>query len=144
MIMNCNSGTPVTADILIKMYDLKPHPEGGYFRESYRASEYVPEKSLPDRFGGDRSFSTAIYFLIPEGKKSRLHRIKSDEIWHFYTGGPLRLVQILSSGEIQEVIMGEGFNNGHIFQHVVPAGCWFGWPRSPHGPHSSPERRPAV
>ena len=111
---------------LIELYQLQPHPEGGYFKETYRASEAVAKTALPDRFDGDRNFSTAIYFLIPEGKKSNLHRIKSDEVWHFYLGGPLILIQISPQGKIDKIILGQDIKNGQRVQHVVPAGFWFG------------------
>jgi len=118
--------TSVNLKDLIELYGLQPHPEGGYFKETYRASETVVRTALPERFGGDRNFSTAIYFLLPEGSKSHLHRIKSDEVWHFYLGGPLTLVQISPEGKVEKIILGQDVKNGHKVQHVVPRGYWFG------------------
>jgi predicted cupin superfamily sugar epimerase len=103
------------AAALAKSLGLEPHPEGGFYKETYRS----PETVQTDR--GPRSASTAIYFLLPKGAKSRLHRIKSDELWHFYGGGPLRIVEIRPGGEIVETVLST--DNP---QHCVPAGAWFG------------------
>jgi len=116
----------MTIDGLIELFKLKPHPEGGYFAESYRSVESIPRISLPVRFGGDRSFSTAIYFLIPGGEKSRLHRIASDEIWHHYIGEPVVVVEITPKGETIETLLGSDIMAGQVPQHVVQAGCYFG------------------
>lgn len=105
---------------LVEAYSLSPHPEGGYYAESYRAKETVATPA------GPRSASTAIYFLLPAGTKSRLHRIKSDEVWHFYLGGPLRIIQISPEGRVAEVVLGRDAAVGQRLQHVVPAGTWFG------------------
>lgn len=110
---------------LIELYSLEPHPEGGYFRETYRAQGKIPDEYLSG-YEGERCRATAILFLIPEGNKSRLHRLKSDEIWHFYIGGPLILVQISPKGEVEEVMLGKDVMAGQKVQHVVPAGYWFG------------------
>lgn len=110
---------------LIERYALKPHPEGGYYAETYRSADALPAGTLP-RFGGARPASTAIYFLLQEGSKSSLHRIKSDEVWHFYLGGPLTIVQISAEGKAERVRLGPAIEQGETLQHVVPAGCWFG------------------
>jgi uncharacterized protein len=114
-----------TAEI-IKLFGMQPHPEGGYYKESYRSTEMIPQTVLPKAFSGDRCFSTAIYFLLPKGAKSRLHRIASDEIWHFYLGGPLTLTQLMPDGNLQSLTLGPDIMGGQQLQHVVPAGCWFG------------------
>lgn len=116
----------VTVKELIKLFNLKPHPEGGYFKETYRANGTIKKQALPSNFFGDCSFSTAIYFLLPKGSKSSLHRIKSDEVWHFYLGGPLTLVIIHKSGQIENITMGQNVQDGQRMQYVVPAGSWFG------------------
>ncbi len=116
----------VTIDELIESFELKPHPEGGYFAESYRSKESIPRISLPVQFGGDRSFSTAIYFLIPGGEKSRLHRIASDEIWHHYMGEALVVVEITPEGEVIETQLGSDVMAGQVPQYVVTAGHYFG------------------
>lgn len=111
---------------LIDFYELEPHPEGGYFKETYRAKGMIVKDTLGSEFTGSRNYSTAIYFLIPEGKKSKLHRLRSDEVWHFYLGGPLVVAQIFPDGRAQEVVLGPDFRKGQWLQHVVLAGCWFG------------------
>jgi uncharacterized protein len=116
----------ISANTLIKIFDLKEHPEGGYFKESYRSSEIISRQALPPRYKGGRCFSTSIYFLLPVGSISRFHRIASDEVWHFYMGGPLELLQIPPDGKMEKVILGQDIAAGQKFQHVVPAGCWFG------------------
>jgi hypothetical protein len=75
---------------LVRLRRLKAHPEGGFYRETYRSQGRIPGRKFP----GGRSFSTAILFLLPKGCVSRLHRIKSDELWHFYSGGPLIVVEL--------------------------------------------------
>jgi predicted cupin superfamily sugar epimerase len=111
---------------LIKLYDLQPHPEGGYFRETYRATGVIPQTSLPAEFTGNRSFCTAIYFLLTAGQKSCLHQIKSDEIWHFYLGDPLVLWQMHPDHGAEKIVLGQNIRQGEKLQHVVPAGWWFG------------------
>jgi len=110
----------------IQKLGLVPHPEGGFYREVYRAGESVAEEGLPRRFGGPRPFSTSIYFLLRSGDVSRFHRLKADEIWHFYEGGAL-LIHILGRGGEGRVIrLGRNPEAGEAFQAVVPAGVWFG------------------
>jgi|EP01040_Poterioochromonas_malhamensis_P002963 predicted cupin superfamily sugar epimerase len=116
----------LTAKDFIDYYHLQPHPEGGWYKETYRASESVPQSGLPGRFEGNRSFSTAIYFLLEKGNFSQFHRIKSDECWHFYAGQTL-YVYILDddSGELQRIDLGSNCLAGETFQYVVPANRWF-------------------
>jgi predicted cupin superfamily sugar epimerase len=111
---------------LIDRLGLQPHPEGGYFRETYRASESVAASGLPRRFNGERSISTAITFLLEAGQCSRLHRIRSDEVWHFYAGDPLIVVEIDAAGCLKTARLGGDLAAGAVYQHVVPAGVWFG------------------
>lgn len=111
---------------LIAIYGLQPHPEGGYFRETYSALEKIEQSSLASGFGGERPYSTAIYYLLPTGEKSRWHRIKSDEVWHFYLGDPLTIYEIDCDGEFYETKLGANIFDGQRFQSVVPAGNWFG------------------
>lgn len=115
-----------TAGELIRHLQLLRHPEGGWFRESYRSGESVPGSALPVRFGGSRAFSTAIYFLLEAGDISALHRIKSDEIWHFYAGSPLLIHAIHPDGRYQLQRLGGDTAAGELYQAVAPAGCWFG------------------
>ena len=105
---------------------MQPHPEGGYFAETYRSNEEVQQNALPTRFSGPRSFSTAIYFLLESGQFSSLHRIQADEVWHFYAGDPLDVFVIDPGGELTIIRLGKRLDQGEVFQAVVPAGCWFG------------------
>ena len=114
----------ITVAELVKHYSLEAHPEGGYYKETYRSRGIY--KSLSAPFSGDRSFATAIYFLLPEGTKSALHRIASDEIWHFYLGGSMSLIQISPDGQCETIVLGSDVSNDERLQHVVPAGYWFG------------------
>lgn len=107
----------------IESLDLQPHPEGGFYRETWRAAQGIV---MPGRFGGPRPYGTAIYFLLPAGQMSALHRIRSDEMWHFYTGKPLILVMIHPDGRRQDILLGPDMERGQCFQAVVPAGVWFG------------------
>ena len=107
---------------LVDALGLAPHPEGGFFRETYRAAETF----VPAAIGAPRAVSTAILYLLRAGEKSRLHRIKSDELWHHHLGGGLRLTQLLPGGDIAETLIGPDVAAGHKLQHAVPAGAWFG------------------
>ena len=110
----------------VSAFDMQPHPEGGYFAETYRSTEVIPQSGLPERFSGPRSFGTAIYFLLESHHFSALHRIQADEVWHFYAGGPLNVYVIAPDGELSIIRLGNNPENGEVFQAVVPAGCWFG------------------
>ena len=114
-----------TTEQLIKQYRLQPHPEGGWYRQSYKCKEFIPATALPARFGGERVFSTAIYFLLEKGNFSAFHKIKSDECWHFYAGDPLHVFIIDQSGDLEIITLGNDFSKGQTFQYIVPANCWF-------------------
>jgi uncharacterized protein len=118
--------TRPTAAFWIDRLGLQPHPEGGFFTETYRSAETIPSGSLPRRFGGPRSFSTAIYFLLTGEHFSALHRIASDETWHFYAGHPLLVEAIHPEGGLEVYRLGADAEQGCVFQTTVPAGCWFG------------------
>lgn len=109
----------------IKKLHLKPHPEGGYFREIYRSKELIAKKSLPLRFDGDRCFLTSIYFLLQKGEFSALHRLKSDELWYFHDGATLSIYVIYENALIK-YYLGLNVNKGEKPQVVIPAGAWFG------------------
>lgn len=113
-------------DSLIKNLELTPHPEGGYFKETYRSTGSIPKEVLKETCNGDRSYSTGIYFLLTSDTFSALHRIKQDEMWHFYDGGPLNVHVITPKGEYYTITLGRDFENGEVPQAVVPAGAWFG------------------
>lgn len=116
----------MTAAYWIEKLGLVAHPEGGFYRETYRAAETIDTRHLPSRFGGARAFSTSIYFLLPGDQVSRLHRIKSDEVWHFYAGGALTLSLIHPDGRLEHRRLGADAERGEAFQAIVPAGSWYG------------------
>lgn len=114
-----------TVEAWIQLLKLLPHPEGGFFKETYRAGEKMKAGHLPERYHGDRNFSTAIYFLLRSQDKSAFHRIKSDELWHFYQGSTLLIYMLTDHGlEIQR--LGADVSAGDSLQVLVPAQHWFG------------------
>lgn len=110
----------------IRELRLAAHPEGGYYREVYRAAESIPQYGLPPRFPGERRFSASIYYLLTDGECSALHRIRGDEVWHFYAGQPLTLHIIDPQGNYHPQSLGPDPSDDQQFQIVVPAGHWFG------------------
>ena len=117
---------PIGATYWIKKLALQPHPEGGYFREIYRSTVNIPAAALPARYRGPRSCSTSIYYLLAGTQISTLHRLTSDEQWHFYDGGALLLAMITPDGTSREVRLGRRATAGEQFQVVIPAGTWMG------------------
>ena len=113
------------AQYWINQLDLQPHPEGGFYRQTYRAPLILSQTALPG-FAGDRAASTAIYFLLADDQFSALHRLRSDEVWHFYAGSALIVQVIDPRGTYSEILLGNNAASGEQFQAVVPAGCWFG------------------
>lgn len=107
-------------DEIVRQLALVPHPEGGFYRETYRAPIEVPT----DR--GVRAASTSIYFLVPRGSFSALHRIRSDEVWHHYAGASLEVVTIDDAGVRLDLHLGADLAGGERPQGVVPSGVWFG------------------
>jgi predicted cupin superfamily sugar epimerase len=116
-----------TAEQLIAHLKLQPHPrEGGFFRETYRSVEVHPAAALPARYGGDRSCSTAIYYLLTPNAFSALHRLASDEVFHFYLGDPVQMLQLWPNGEGKVVTLGPNPLVGQEPQMVVPRNVWQG------------------
>jgi predicted cupin superfamily sugar epimerase len=109
----------------IETLSLSPHPEGGYFRQTYRSELSLPASGLPAEFSGPRPASTAIYFLIDGENFSAFHRLRSDEMWHFYAGGALVVHELSPGGSYSEKILGSDPEAGEQVQIVVPAGRWF-------------------
>lgn len=105
----------MNASHYIKTLNLLPHPEGGYYKETYRSREFI------DLERGKRSCSTGIYFLLEEGNFSAFHKIKSDELWHFYAGDALEVIEITKEGKLKITELGPD-----NFQYCVPTGNWFG------------------
>ncbi|WP_353778939.1 cupin domain-containing protein [Winogradskyella sp. 3972H.M.0a.05] len=110
---------------IIKKLNLSPHPEGGYFKETYRSSGTINENSLSENYKGNRSYSTCIYFLLTSDTFSAFHKINQDEIWHFYDGAPITLHIISEEGVHSKHIIGKDLENGEVPQLVVPGNHWF-------------------
>jgi predicted cupin superfamily sugar epimerase len=114
----------VNAESLIRALGLQPHPEGGFYRETYRSSLLLPGSSLG---GSDPlSASTAIYFMLVPGNVSHFHRLVYDEMFHFHMGDPVRWVLLHPDGRLEERFLGLPGPKGQEPQLVIPAGCWFG------------------
>ncbi len=110
----------IAAAEVIRQLSLEPHPEGGFYREVYRAREQL---TLPR---GTRACSTAIYFLVTAEAFSSLHRIAADEVWHFYTGDAVDIPCLAPDGTRTDLRLGLDLTAGERPQHVVPARSWFG------------------
>jgi uncharacterized protein len=105
----------LSASDVIRLLDLKPHPEGGHFREMFRDQRLVE---------GGRAASTAIYFLLARGERSHWHRVDAVEIWHWHAGAPLQLEIALSEGRIERARLGIDLASGERPQGIVPAHAW--------------------
>ena len=110
---------------LIQRFELRPHPEGGYFKETYRAAMQIGPEALGPEFSGKRNCSTCIYFLLTAASFSSFHKIRQDEIWHFYKGSSLILHLISPRGNYSNVIIGNDLEAGQIPQFIVPKDHWF-------------------
>jgi predicted cupin superfamily sugar epimerase len=117
--------TSRNAKYWIEKLQLEPHPEGGYFRQTYRSGVVIAREALPAGFSGARTASTAIYFLLGGKDFSAFHRLRSDEVWHFYAGAPVSVHVIDASGTYSEIRLGADRETEQVFQAVVRAGCWF-------------------
>jgi predicted cupin superfamily sugar epimerase len=115
------------AEQIIQMLGLRPHPEeGGYFAETYRSQEAIPRPALPNRYPSKRTFGTAIYYLLTPDTVSALHKLESDEIFHFYLGDPVTMLQLHPDGSANVVAMGQDIQAGQQLQVLVPRGTWQG------------------
>ncbi|MEJ2421521.1 MAG: cupin domain-containing protein, partial [Acidobacteriota bacterium] len=125
---------PATAEEVMSLLNLEPHPaEGGWFLETYRSRESLPAGALPSRYRGERSFATAIYYLLAPRNVSPLHRLLSDEVFHFYLGDPVELTLLHPGGEVVRRILGSDLAEGMKPQEGVPAGVWQGLRLLPGG-----------
>lgn len=114
----------LTADEIIRRLGLMPHPEGGHYREVYRSTMGVEQGNPADTGARRRAAMTAIYFLLEAGDFSALHRVRSDEAWHLYAGGPLELHLIDQYGKHRVEVLGLDLAAGQQPQVVVPANMW--------------------
>jgi len=117
----------LTVDRIKTLLNLEPHPaEGGFFVETYRADESVPAAALPPRYRGERVFGTAIYYLLAPDTFSAMHRLASDEVFHFYLGDPVKMLLLAPDGTGRIVTLGQDLPKGMRPQVIVPRGVWQG------------------
>jgi predicted cupin superfamily sugar epimerase len=109
----------------IEKLRLAAHPEGGYYRQTYKANLILAKENLPRQFTGPRAVSTAIYFLLEGQNFSAFHRLRSDEMWHFYLGATVAVHAIDKDGRYSQILLGSDPEEGEVLQAVVMAGCWF-------------------
>ena len=112
-------------DYWVETLHLKPHPEGGFFHETYRSEETLASDMLPSRFKGLRNLGTAIYFMLTAGNFSAFHRLEADEIWHFYDGDWIEVHFIYPSGQYERHLVGIQPEKGAFPQLVIPRHVWF-------------------
>lgn len=124
----------LTAGEIIRLLGLEPlEMEGGYFCQSYRSTETIPREALPPRYKSDKHFGSAIYYLLTPDQRSGLHRLSTDEIFHFYLGDPVTQLQLYPDKSSKIVTLGADIASGQRPQVVVPRGIWQGAILSPGG-----------
>ena len=109
------------AQDLVEHLQLIKHPEGGFYRETYRSEVELEFEG----FSGKRNLATAIYFLMLGGQSTLPHRIKSDELWYYQLGGPCEIIELDNDGTERIIRLGPAIDKGETLQHVVKAGTWF-------------------
>ena len=116
-----------TAEQIKELLNLQPLPvEGGYFLETYRSRFALSQQSLPAGYRGERALSTAIYYMLTPDTFSAMHRLKGDEVYHFYLGDPTELLVLKPDGTGETIQLGQDIASGMRLQHVVPAEAWQG------------------
>lgn len=124
----------LTAEEIIDRLQLAPHPcEGGHFRQTYRSTLTIPPAVLPAEYTGDRCASTAIYYLLTPGTFSEMHRLPTDEIFHFYLGDPVEMLQLHPDGRGEVIRIGNDLSAGELPQVLAPGGVWQGSRLRPGG-----------
>jgi uncharacterized protein len=110
-----------------ELLKLQPLPvEGGFFAETYRSQSTLSQRSLPSGYSGERALSTAIYYMVTPDTFSAMHRLKGDEVYHFYLGDPAEMLILKPDGSGETLLMGQDIASGMRLQHVVPGGVWQG------------------
>ena len=124
----------LTAEKIRELLKMQPLPvEGGYFAEVYRSPHVVAKEALPASYPGERAISTAIYYMLTPDTFSAIHRLRGDEVYHFYLGDPVEMVQLKPNGTGEAVLLGQNIASGMRLQHVVPGGTWQGSRLAPGG-----------
>ena len=115
------------ADDIIKLLRLEPlDREGGFYRETYRSREKIPRSVLPSFYRSDKHFGTAIYYLVTPDTFSALHRVHGDEVFHFYLGDPVIMLQLYPEDGGRKIVLGNDITRGQNLQYTVPGGVWQG------------------
>jgi uncharacterized protein len=124
----------LTASKIRNLLNLVPHPiEGGYFVQTYRSGHEIPKEALPAAYSGSRTIGTAIYYLLTPDTFSAMHKLPGDEIFHFYVGDPVEMLQLKPDGSGEVVALGQDITSDMRPQHVVPGGDWQGSRLRPGG-----------
>ena len=117
----------MTAEEIIHLLKLEPHPlEGGFFQVTYRSADVLPTSALPERYNGPRALGSAIYYLLTPDTCSRLHRLPTDEIFHFYLGDPVSVLLLMPDGTSDTLTLGPDIARGQTVQTLIPRYCWQG------------------
>lgn len=117
----------IEAQKIINKLGLEPLPgEGGYYRETYRDKDIISKNCFAGRYNSDKCFSTAIFYLLTPDTFSALHRLPAEEVFHFYLGGPVKMLQLHSDGSSEVINLGSDIENNQKLQVVVPRGTWQG------------------
>jgi hypothetical protein len=123
----------VTVDQIKKHLGLIAHPEGGSYIQTYKSHETLAKDALDHRYPAARSTGTAIYYLLEPGTFSEMHRLKSDEIFHFYLGDSVEQLQLWPDGSSRTALIGSDLERGQSPQLVVPKNVWQGARLRPGG-----------
>jgi uncharacterized protein len=113
-------------DYWVSKLGLTPHPEGGYYKETYKSEEYISDKELSVNYEGTRMLYTSIYFLLTSDDVSHFHRLKSDELWYYHGGSSLSIHVIDETGKYQEIKLGMNLDGGEVPQVLVKKNSIFG------------------
>ena len=117
----------MTANEIKQLLKLESHPcEGGSFRQTWRSEEVIPHEALPERYQGERAAGTCIYYLLEPNTFSEMHRLASDEVFHFYLGDPVEMLQLAPDGSARTVILGNNLALAQQPQVIVPKYVWQG------------------
>jgi len=127
----------LTAKQVQELLKMQPLPvEGGYFVETYRSKFTLAQSSLPSSYPGERSMSTAIHYMLTPDTFSAMHRLRGDEVYHFYLGDSVEMLLLKADGTAEAVLLGQDIATGMRLQHVVPAGTWQGSRLAPGGKYA--------
>jgi uncharacterized protein len=128
-----------TLDEILKLFDMQPLPvEGGFFTQTYLANGIIPHSALPERYADDKPFGTAILYLLTADRDcfSAIHRLPTDELFHFYLGDPVEMLQLFPDGSSSRIVLGSDILAGQRIQYAAPRGVWQGSRLIPGGEYA--------